>query len=182
MSDITIRIPEKVVKTFAGLCIGIGVLTILVHLWLSGFFFKKYHLKMFLPDAGGLAVGAPVRFASVRVGPVEGINIADGQSDNTRKVEVLLDIYERGHDKIRDGSKATLSQEGLLGPRYVSIRPGLNGAPIPSRGELQVVPTIQLGSKQFMESFGDLLKCLSREEQQKQGGGDAKNPSGSCPK
>jgi ABC-type transporter Mla subunit MlaD len=182
MSDITIRIPEKVAKSVGGLLIGIGLFAILIHLWSSGFFLKKFQLKMSVPDASGLRVGAPVLMQGAQVGSVKSIKLAEAQADNASRVEVTLALYERKHDKIRDTSHGVLIPAGLSGRRYVSNRPGLNGAPIPSGGELAVIPTIQLDSKQFMESFGDLLKCLSREEQQKQGGAVPKTPSGSCPK
>jgi len=66
MAEITIRISDKALK-IAGITLGSLCLAwVVFHLWSSGSFLPKYRLRVYVPEAAGLAVGAPVVLDGIR--------------------------------------------------------------------------------------------------------------------
>lgn len=74
-----------------------------------------YKLHIEYPHVSGLLQGNVVRYAGVQVGTVKKINIA---SD---KVEVIAEIDEK--IKIPQGSTFTISADGMMSEKFVSIIP-----------------------------------------------------------
>jgi len=93
---------------------------------LGGYSFteKGYHLRVQFSQVGGLKQGNVVRYAGVDVGKVAWVRIT------SRGVEANLTI--NSGIKIPGGSIFSISSEGLLGEKYVSITPPstLEGDPL----------------------------------------------------
>jgi phospholipid/cholesterol/gamma-HCH transport system substrate-binding protein len=123
----------------------------------------KYRLRAFLPEVGGLTLGAPVRVDGVEVGNVEKISIAvpkPGElTSKDRNIEVDLRVQKTFQSYIRSDSSAVLITEGLLGNRYVDIDRGYvgrvleNDEEIPGREEKDL--------KEVVARSADLMDSLS---------------------
>lgn len=84
---------------------------------LGGFHFGEsgYPVQATFSQVGGLKEGNVIRYAGVDIGRVERIKV------NGTEVEVTLKI-QPGF-KIPSGSKITISSEGLMGEKFISILP-----------------------------------------------------------
>lgn len=104
----------------------------------GGSFAPKYRLVTYMPEVEGLKVGAPVSLNGVDVGSVESILLAAHPQDRMHNVEIVMRIEKHYQSDIRSDSAASLVTTGLLGDRYVTIKRGLAGTPLPQGG---VVPS-----------------------------------------
>jgi len=77
-----------------------------------------YNITAKFSDIGSLKVQAPVKIAGVKVGEVESIQL-DG---NTFEAEVGISIHD--HVNLPSDSSIVIITEGLLGNRYLIIKPG----------------------------------------------------------
>ncbi|MEM1060333.1 MAG: MlaD family protein [Verrucomicrobiota bacterium] len=94
-------------------------------------FTPRYSLKVMFPNASGLIEGSLVYMAGVKVGRVDGPPKVI-QDDMGVRVEVPVAIDE--NVKIRSDAKWTIGASGLLGDRYVEVKPvtGSNRPPLKS--------------------------------------------------
>lgn len=99
--------------TLIGLAIIIAIAMFVGKIELGGP--KGYDLKVFFTSADGLAVGNQVRYAGIRAGRVEQIELLP------QGIQVVLRI-DPGV-KVPEESIFTLGTEGLMGSRYVAIQP-----------------------------------------------------------
>ncbi|MFQ5777182.1 MAG: MlaD family protein [Terriglobia bacterium] len=98
--------------------------------------------------AGGVDTGAPVRYAGIKVGRVEGTRI--DPDDPTRAVVTIS--VEPG-TPVRTDSKAQVSSLGLLGEYYIEIVPGtLEAAALPPGSEIPVEESVQWAA--LLNRFG----------------------------
>jgi len=129
----------------------------------AGVLAPKYRLVTYLSEVEGLTIGAPVRLNGVEIGNVESIRMTprrpDGTLDPSRSIEVLMRVNEKYKDEIREDSSASLVTEGLLGNRYVSIKRGVTGKPIPPGGEVRGEEEAAI--KQIVERGADLVQNLN---------------------
>lgn len=89
--------------------------------------------------AGGVEEGAPVRYAGIKVGRVQGTAI-DAQDPS----RVVLTITVDPKTPVHTDSKARISALGLLGEYYVEIYPGSPQAGVlPSGSEIAVEESVQ---------------------------------------
>jgi phospholipid/cholesterol/gamma-HCH transport system substrate-binding protein len=123
----------------------------------------KYRLHAFLPEVGGLALGAPVRVNGVEVGNVEKIVIAlpmpGAPPSKEHNIEVDLRIQKSFESYIRSDSTAVLITEGLLGNRYVDIERGFVGRVLQNDDEIPGREEKAL--KEVVERSADLMDSLS---------------------
>jgi phospholipid/cholesterol/gamma-HCH transport system substrate-binding protein len=102
-----------------------------------GFFNRRYTLKAYIADAGGLKEGAQVRLAGVAVGNVKAVQISPF-SERARAVEILMRVARNYQDQIRVDSVASIETVGLLGESYVNLTRGGPGKEvIPDGGVLK---------------------------------------------
>jgi len=121
MAEITIRISDKALR-IVGVLLSLAVLVwVFFGLWSSGFFLPKYQLSVYVPEASGVTVHAPVRLDGVDVGSVSAIRLAGESAGPQRRIELVLRVNKADQGVIRSDSSATLVTEGLLGNRYVNI-------------------------------------------------------------
>ncbi len=118
----------------------------------------KYRLITYLPDVEGLGTGAPVQLDGVEIGNVQAISLTPHATDRMHNITLVLRIDTRYQEQIRTDSEAKLETQGLLGDRYVTIKRGLTGTPLPANG---VIPGAEEAAmKQLVERGADLLQNL----------------------
>jgi phospholipid/cholesterol/gamma-HCH transport system substrate-binding protein len=101
------------VGLFATLCLVIlGFLVLKIEDW-SLFGGEGRHVEAAFDSVAGLDDKATVRIAGVRVGRVDGIRLVDGKA----RVRLLLEQPVR----LTQGTRAALSNLGLLGEKYVEL-------------------------------------------------------------
>jgi phospholipid/cholesterol/gamma-HCH transport system substrate-binding protein len=122
--------------------VGLVVLVTVVLLTAAGFAIANMHFggqfsnyRAYFKFAGGLEVGAPVRFAGLKVGRVNDVHV--DPHDKTR-VEVMLEVA--GGTPVAADSSAQVTQLTMLSENYVEITPGKLTTPLPSGS---VVPTVE---------------------------------------
>jgi phospholipid/cholesterol/gamma-HCH transport system substrate-binding protein len=102
-----------------------------------GFFSRRYTLKAYTSEAGGLREGAQVRLAGVAVGNLKRIQISP-YPERARAVELVMSVARTYQDQIRADSKASIETVGLLGESYVNLTRGSPGQEvIPDGGVLK---------------------------------------------
>jgi len=101
--------------------IGIVLLTVLIFYIGSSqqMFGTKKKLVANFKNVGGLKEGNAVRYSGVEIGAVESIQII---SDSNIRVTMM--VNKKASEFIKKDSKASISNEGLLGTKYVKISSG----------------------------------------------------------
>ncbi len=112
-------------------------------------FARQYPLYAEFNEVSGLAVGAPVRLAGVNIGTVERIEFPE---EGKTQLRVLLMVRTEVSDRIREDSRASISTQGVLGDKFISVTLGTEGEPL-ERGSLlpSEQPTDYLA---FLETAG----------------------------
>jgi len=131
-----------------------GLILVLVFVELtvgSGLFFRGYRLWADFRDVQGLAPGAQVRVAGVKVGTVDEIAFADGH------VRVGFDVSD--DVRIHSDAVARLDFQALSGTRFVSIDLGSPDAPV-----LEPGATLQseepAGISQMVDELGRVAESV----------------------
>jgi phospholipid/cholesterol/gamma-HCH transport system substrate-binding protein len=123
-----------------------------------GFFSRRYIVKAYLFEAGGLREGAQVRLAGVAVGNVRKIQISPF-SERSRAVEIVMRVARTYQREIRADSIATIATVGLLGESYVDISRGSPGHDvIPEGGVLKTSEEADI--KQIVQNANDVISNL----------------------
>lgn len=89
-------------------------------------FNRQYMYQTAFKDIGGLNVGAPVRIGGITVGRVKSIGFSSDHSDPRVHVRFLVNRAYAGH--VCGGSEVTISTQGLLGDKYLSLSSDVSGA------------------------------------------------------
>ena len=82
---------------------------------------------VYFPDVAGLSKGAEVRVAGVRAGKVKDVYLEDG------RVKVVFEL--RKDIKLYRDASASIGTLGLMGDKYLSVKPGTPEAGILKEGE-----------------------------------------------
>ena len=94
-----------------------------------GLFTKKLTLYTYVPDAGGLRTGAPVRLQNVDIGNVKDIKIVPDRPKEP--VKITLKVAGSGLAFLKKDSVVLLSTAGVLGETFVNIdSTGARGGPV----------------------------------------------------
>ena len=112
-------------ETMAGICLILGMALVCgVIILLSevpGFMKPAYDLAVIFPDASGILKGSDVSLSGALIGKVA----SDPRPVfDTQKVEVHLRISQ--NVRIRQGAQFTIESSGLLGDRFIAVRPVVN--------------------------------------------------------
>lgn len=118
------------IKAGAFIFVSIVVLIIMIFMLgnLQDAFVSKKNVKISFRFAGGLEVGAPVRYAGLDVGRVADIRLTAGDEPNEDLVTVTTEINPA--IELRQNSQAMIKTSGLMGGLYIDIRPGTETAPM----------------------------------------------------
>lgn len=79
---------------------------------------KSYTLKARFVSIAGLKQGAVVEIAGVKVGKVEKITLDNGD------YEAIVELSVQDGVKLQEDSIASIRTAGIIGDRYVNIKPG----------------------------------------------------------
>jgi phospholipid/cholesterol/gamma-HCH transport system substrate-binding protein len=122
-----------------------------------------YMLHAAFDHVDGLVVGADVRIAGVKVGSVVGEHI-DPKSFLAR-----VDFTVQKGVQLSTDSSATVTSDGLLGGKYLSLAPGGEAEVLRPGGEI----TITQGSVSLEQLLGKFIFNLSSSKSGSQGTGAA---------
>ena len=114
-----------------------GLVFLVVLLYFIGsnrdLFGSTFVLKSRFENVYGLVPGNNVRFAGLNAGTVKKVEIL-----NDTLIEVTMIIKTKLKDYIRNNAVATITTDGLVGNRMVTITPSKETAPLVQEGELLV--------------------------------------------
>jgi phospholipid/cholesterol/gamma-HCH transport system substrate-binding protein len=109
----------------------------------GGFWSGHLVLRSYFENSAGLKVGAPVTLEGVTVGNVSKIRIVPEHAPTP--VEVVMEINKHYQDAIREGSRTSLTTQGVLGDTLVDIdMKYAKGGPVQNHGELKTTETPNL--------------------------------------
>ncbi len=121
---------------------------------LSTIFQPTYRLRVFFENANGIMDGAPVQYAGVEVGKVEQVRIVYPEDQVVSRVQLLVKLPSRVI--VRSDDTASISTFGLMGEKYLEIRPGPGeGAVLPPNGQLAGNPPVS--TERIMERSNEVL-------------------------
>jgi len=153
--------PSAVLRVIGLFVSAATIVAILVYLITGGgtrLFAEKVDVRTFLPDATGLAVGAPVRVDGIQVGMVRNIEVS-GRLDMQRAVRVGMRIEKDFLGKIPADSITSLGSDTLIGDKFLDIDPGKSSVLLAGGGELQSEPIdTSAGKEDPVQSLKDSLK------------------------
>jgi phospholipid/cholesterol/gamma-HCH transport system substrate-binding protein len=124
----------------------------------EGFFRRRYTLKAYLSEAGGLRQGAQVSLAGVAVGSVERIEISP-YPERARAVEIVMRVGRAYQHQIRADSTASIETVGLLGDSYVDITRGSPGQEVIADGSV-VKTSEEADVKRVVQNANDVFVNL----------------------
>jgi phospholipid/cholesterol/gamma-HCH transport system substrate-binding protein len=123
-----------------------------------GFFSRRYTLKAYTSEAGGLREGAQVRLAGVAVGNLKQVQISP-YPERARAVELVMSVARTYQNEIRADSKASIETVGLLGESYVNLTRGSPGQEvIPEGGVLRSSEEADI--KRVVQNANDVIVNL----------------------
>ena len=109
----------------------------------GGFWSGHLILRSYFENSAGLKVGAPVTLEGVNIGNVSKIRIVPERAPTP--VEVTLEINKHYQNAIREGSKTSLTTQGVLGDTLVDIDMKFaTGGPVQNHSELRTTETPNL--------------------------------------
>jgi len=85
-------------------------------------------------DVSGLLAGAPVHVSGIPVGKVGAI---DFSADNATQVTITMQIREDVAKQLREDASFRIETLGLLGDKYLSLKPGVSVNPLPPGSTIQ---------------------------------------------
>jgi len=99
---------------------------------LGTFDFSDGHvIQLQFPSTGGLRNGAKVKISGVHAGKVQEIQFLGGNETNERGepiyVRIEIEVDDEMAPVLTEGSKFSVSTEGILGEKYIEIAPGPPG-------------------------------------------------------
>ncbi|HLK63957.1 MAG TPA: MlaD family protein [Bryobacteraceae bacterium] len=132
------------------------ILMVLVYLLTGGELLQpKATVFMYVPDATGVAPGAPVRVDGIGVGKVLGVKLTPSR-DQSRAIQVSMTITREHLASIPVDSFAQLSTDNLIGDKFVDVTSGKDPNHIQPNGEIR------------FKFQPDLMKTLDLTEFEKQ--------------
>ena len=144
------------VKVGAFIVLGIALLVVFVFAIgdLSTAFQPGYRLRVLFDSANGMTDGSPVQYAGVEVGKVQAVHIIYPKDQPIPKVELLVRLPS--YVTVRSDDEASISTFGLLGEKYLEIRPGAGaGAILEPDGQLVGKPPVS--TERIIERSNEVL-------------------------
>ncbi len=140
-----------------------GVVLLVLFLFAIGdvatYFQPGYGLRIIFDSAIGLSDGSPVQYAGVEVGKVTQVQIVTPRDGSTPKVEVDIRLPKR--IQIRTDDEAAISTFGLLGEKYLEIRPGPQAGTILHTGGM-LIGKPPVSTERIIERSNEVLAEFKR--------------------
>lgn len=136
------------------------ILSVLAYLLTGGTLLEpKARLYIYIPDATGLGPQAPVRVDGIDIGKVDWVRFS-GSNDLARIVKVQITIEKSRLDSITADSVVQISNDSLVGDKFVDITTGKAAAHIPENGELRFKAQPDLMRSVDLEQFESQLRIV----------------------
>ena len=119
-----------------GIFIFIGIVILSVIVFSIGNFYsvkRGYTLNVLFSFANGISVGAPVRYAGVEVGEIQGIDVYFDEQENRPMVKLFIWVAQ--NTWVNEDAVATINTLGLLGEKYLEITPGSRETKLLEKGD-----------------------------------------------
>lgn len=159
-----------------GLLVAVGLLLFSVAVYYLGsrqnLFSSSVTVKTYFQDVRGLVEGNKVQYSGITVGFVSNIEIVQ---DTTILVEMSVD--EEVAKFIREDSKVSISSDGLMGSKIISILPGTTGTASISEDDvlqtresveiqdvLKEAQTVIMESKKITQSLMEISQKINNGE------------------
>jgi phospholipid/cholesterol/gamma-HCH transport system substrate-binding protein len=140
--------------------IALAILSVLGYLLFGGNPLRRnVTLRVVVDDSGGMQGGAPVRLNGIRIGKVDGVELAPNPSQ-TRVVEIRMSVEARQLPHIPEDSVVEIGAENLLGDKLIDITTGRSAAHIRAGGELRYAPPTDIDRAQVMASLEHNLRRI----------------------
>ena len=117
---------DKTFELKVGLFVGIGIILFFIIVFSIGdvtLVKRGYRIHTVFSFIDGITESAPVRFAGVDIGHVEGIKLFVDEEARRAKVKVTVWVNSENR-RIEKDAIATINTLGLLGEKYLEIFPG----------------------------------------------------------
>lgn len=115
-------------KIRLGIFVTLGILILFIIIFLIGsnqnLFSPKFKINANFKNVSGLQVGGQVRFSGIAVGTIENIEIIN---DSTVTVVAIIDNDVKKF--IKKDSKASITSEGVIGDKILTISQGSSSSP-----------------------------------------------------
>ncbi|MBI3300508.1 MAG: MCE family protein [Deltaproteobacteria bacterium] len=116
-----------------------------------------YTVQADFPTAGGLQTGAVVELAGVKIGRVEGVELANYHARVKLKIQSGVSLHE--------DARAAIKTKGLIGERYVEITPGRAAGQIAPGGQIRdTEPPVDIQEIITKFIFGNVEQKTSDED------------------
>jgi len=119
----------------------------------------KVALRIYIPDATGLAKSSPVRVDGIDVGKVRSVELT-GSTDPNRIVEVVMTVEAEHLRHIPVDSYAQISADTLIGDKYVDITGGKLGRYVSANSEIRYQPQTDVLKNLDLSQFEQTLKQM----------------------
>ena len=125
----------------------------------STYFQPGYRFRVMFDSANGIGRGSPVQYAGVEVGKVEEVRIIYANDRPSPQVEVVARLPQ--DVRLRADDEAAISTFGLLGEKYLEIRPGPGQEAMLEPGQLLTgKPTVS--TERIIERSNEVLSEFKR--------------------
>lgn len=125
----------------------------------SAYFQPGYELRVVFDSANGIGRGSPVQYAGVEVGKVESVRVVYPGDGSTPQVE--LSVKLPGRIQVRANDEVSISTFGLLGEKFLEIRPGSGRGEQLKRGQT-LVGKPPVSTERIIERANDVLTELKQ--------------------
>jgi phospholipid/cholesterol/gamma-HCH transport system substrate-binding protein len=113
------------------------ILGVLAYLLTGGTLLEpKTKLFLYIPDATGLGPQSPVRVDGIDIGTVDSVKFS-GSNDPLRIIRVEITIQKSRLSSITEDSAAQISNDTIVGDKFVDITTGRAPGHVPENGELR---------------------------------------------
>ena len=117
------------------------------------FFAQRTTLTAYMPDAAGITEDSEVRLSGIRIGQVQKVELS-GLLEPRRAVRAEMRVLTRYLKSIPEDSQTDVSEDNLVGDRFIDIAEGKSPIPIKEDGVLQSEPVREAADR------ADLIKTL----------------------
>jgi len=133
---------EMRLRVLALVAAATGISLVLMYLLVGGgrdFFAQRTTLTAYMPDAAGINGDSEVRLSGIRIGTVQRVGLS-GLLDPQRAVRTEMRVLTRYLKSIPSDSQTDVSEDTLVGDRFIDIAEGKSPIPIKENGVLQSEP------------------------------------------
>lgn len=126
-----------------GLFVTIGLALFVITIYLVGkqknMFGSNFHLKSQFKTVSGLKVGNNVRFSGINIGTITDIEMINDTS-------ILVDLLVKKEicEFIKTDAKASISSDGLMGDKILTISPGLSTKSVKDNSRINSISAIEM--------------------------------------